>query len=210
MSHIPNHYDRMVDFLISQFQGKENLEKILFVISKQIQEIEDTIRDLRLFRAIDTAEGAQLDQLGDLVGEPRIERTDTQYRDAIKFRIFVNTSKGRYEEIITFILQVTDAENVIITEHFPAKLSITTDGDVVGLGEQIDELMAGGVGLESITSVPPDFDGFVFSEASGPDDEDVSDPSAFGGFFAEVNASQVLTIDGDDGAGQLSEVAFNG
>lgn len=59
------------DRLTSQFQDKENINLILELLIWQQYELQQVFTDLIQKRSIDTATGATLDILGDIVGQPR-------------------------------------------------------------------------------------------------------------------------------------------
>lgn len=86
--------------LISQFRGKPAIEGFLSAWIAPLQELENVLWDVINLRVLSVATNAQLDTLGDLVGEPRLGRTDTDYRAAIRVRIKVNRSKGQSEDVL--------------------------------------------------------------------------------------------------------------
>lgn len=62
----------MINRLLAQFEGKTRLEGVVGVLGDSLNAIENTMNDLELKRWIDTAEGVQLDGLGQIVGQSRI------------------------------------------------------------------------------------------------------------------------------------------
>lgn len=66
--------------LVEQFRGKPRIEALLKAIAAQVQHLEDVATDLRENRWLDSAEGAQLDGLGRILGLPRGAWDDEQYR----------------------------------------------------------------------------------------------------------------------------------
>ena len=63
--------DNMQGHLLSQFQGKKVLSAILEALGEEMAELDSAFRDLKEKRWIDTGEGAQLDGIGEIVGQPR-------------------------------------------------------------------------------------------------------------------------------------------
>lgn len=107
--------------LISQFDGKEKLRDVLTVFLSQIQDLEDAYAQILTDTTIDLSVGVQLDNIGDIVGEPRSGRTDEQYRTAIRARISLNNSEGTIEDIAELIISVAGIPiSVSIIEFFPA------------------------------------------------------------------------------------------
>lgn len=93
-----------------------NLETLLTIFLKPAQRLENTSIDMLTKRFVDTAEGAQLDVLGRLVGQPRGGLVDDTYRRYIRARVAANNSSGKREELINIArLVVNDAS--VITLH---------------------------------------------------------------------------------------------
>ena len=116
-----NHVKEGLANLISQFSGKVKIEAVLGIFLSKIQELEDVYSDLLTETTIDNSVGQQLDNIGSIVGEARLGRTDEPYRTAIKARIGLNTSAGIIEDIISIAISVANADVTIeITEYFPA------------------------------------------------------------------------------------------
>src|SRR5690349_3946784 len=78
-----------------------NTEKLLAILATPFQSLENTLQDLLTKRSIDTAEGAQLDVIGKLVGQPRNGLDDDTYRRYCRARIATNRSNGTNENLIT-------------------------------------------------------------------------------------------------------------
>lgn len=73
---------------------------LITALMGQLQAIEDAAIATILQRALTVAEGAQLDLLGKLVGQPRDARVDADYRRVIGCKIAVNESQGTREDLI--------------------------------------------------------------------------------------------------------------
>lgn len=83
------------------------------------QELEDSFFQLLSERGINDAIGAQLNVLGDLVGERRLGRADGKYRAAILSRGLINNSNGNPEELLTILAAATGAAAPALWEHYP-------------------------------------------------------------------------------------------
>lgn len=106
---------------IEQFKDQPDIAAVLTSYVLQIQDLECALSDLLTETTLQTSVGQHLDDLGDLVGEPRAGRDDEQYRTAIIARIGLNTSNGTIEDVIGIIISVAGAPvTVTITEFFPA------------------------------------------------------------------------------------------
>lgn len=95
-----------------QLTGKANIDALTSLFATESQSWEEIAEDIQQARAIDTAVGDQLDQLGALVGQPRNGLTDERYRVWLKARIYVNRSSGVPSEIYgaAYIILGQDAD----------------------------------------------------------------------------------------------------
>jgi hypothetical protein len=113
------HVTEALKLLIDQFKGQPVIVGILTSWTNRIQELEDALFDVITKRILDDAADAQLDSIGDLVGEEREGRGDSDYREAIRLKIRVNRSKGKSEDIVQVTNQATGG-SFSYAEYFPA------------------------------------------------------------------------------------------
>lgn len=98
-----------------------NLEKLIIASVGPAQDIENALKQMLLYRFVDTATGAQLEQLGSIVGQSRGGLVDDDYRRYLRARIVANFSKGRVEDLIKVVdLVVYDADAYIELTPFGA------------------------------------------------------------------------------------------
>lgn len=114
--------------LINRLSEKENVKALIAALPEQLTIFEDTADQVKNERGIDLAIGIQLDNIGQMVGELRMGRDDETYRDAIKFRVFVNVSKGRPSDLIEAVRVLTQADDVQYLESYPATAYLFGDG----------------------------------------------------------------------------------
>lgn len=126
------HVETARALLIEQFKNRAVLQGFLDCLSRRVQDVENVLWDVIDKRVLDTAVDAQLDTLGLLVGEKRLERTDAEYRGAIRLRICVNRSKGR-------IIDVIDVAKLGATVGLPRVTEYRFLGFEVELYEQVGE-----------------------------------------------------------------------
>jgi hypothetical protein len=107
---------RTIDSLLAQFKGQPNMAAIAASYGVQFQEVEDMFIQLYLLRALATAEGEQLDQIGIIVDEPRGDKDDDNYRAAIYGRIALNRSHARIEDIIFAMTSINEAGSYELRE----------------------------------------------------------------------------------------------
>lgn len=114
------------ELLLFQFQDSPRLKALLGIYLKQIQEVEDALWLELKQRDIDQAAGIYLDQIGDLIGQPRSGLLDLPYRDLLRARIASNRSKGTSADIID-VIQALFGNAGVLSEDYPAKVIYDTD-----------------------------------------------------------------------------------
>ena len=135
MVNIPNYFERAVALLASQFQIRNadgsltNLQKLIQSLCGQAQVINTQQQLLQTMRYLNTAEGAQLDGLGQILGLARIPgQIDESYREDLQFQIFINGSNGTPEQLIKILKFLTDASKIWYWELYPAGYEMATNG----------------------------------------------------------------------------------
>lgn len=131
------HEAEAVARLVSQYKNKPNMEAFASAIGARAQSVEDALWLLVSERTLDTAVGAQLDDLGAKVGESREGRTDAVYRTFIRGRILVNLSSGTPDELLAIVQMIMAAmgDNAFaLREDFPATFVVVVDERWSGTG----------------------------------------------------------------------------
>lgn len=135
MKEISNFYERTLALLASQFQGiptgnpTTNFQKLIFAVTTQGQAIQTQLSLLYANRSLDIAQGVQLDGLGEILGLTRVPgQSDTDYRLALQFQVYIDTSSGTAENVIAACKFFTTASNVIYFEDTPASYQLISDG----------------------------------------------------------------------------------
>lgn len=133
--------------LSRQFSDSPKLRGLVEAIVKPLGDIEVDADDLRNKRWIDTAVGAQLDGIGSIVLESRNGRNDDDYRDALRFRVFINVSKGTPHDVIHALKYVTKSDDAQYMESWPATVLLYCNGHKVNkaLPDSIQDLLPAGV-----------------------------------------------------------------
>lgn len=166
--------------LIDHFQQKANLVALLSSYTEQTQEIENTLFDLLNGFWIDTAAGAQLDGLGEIVGAVRNGADDATYRLRIRVRIILNKTSGTTNQIIQIMkfiiagVAFSSAITFSFTPQYPAaflmEFSSTLDNITEALATEIGlamiEATPAGVRSSLIYSTSPDDASFTFAVGS--------------------------------------------
>lgn len=105
--------------------------ELLDALARPCQLLEDAALAVYAQRALDAAEGAQLDQLGALVKEPRAGLSDVAYRRRIRARIAADNSQGLTEDLIRVArLIVYDPAATITTEQQDVATEIVRIGAI--------------------------------------------------------------------------------
>lgn len=163
---IDNHVAIAKGLLIEQFKPRPNINKVVEVMIGRVQEIESIASPLLTRRSINTAENAQLDIIGEIVGQPREGRGDAEYRTAIKTRIQLNTSSGEPETLISALRFLTSPTDAVYLEAYPAAVRMWTNGATLPdeLGARMQAFAPVGVSvLVTATLLEP----FTLSDVAG-------------------------------------------
>jgi len=127
---IDTHVEDALSRFTYQYRDMEALQGLTRLWAERMEALEDATYSTLTMRWLDDAAGVQLDELGAIVGEPRLSRSDPDYRDAIGVRVSINQSGGEPERIIEFLTRIAGAEQVIYREIYPAKIEVYVRGDV--------------------------------------------------------------------------------
>ena len=153
---ITDHEQGALDSVAVTIYNETDLETFTRILATQTQEIEDAFYDLLTKRWIDSAEGAQLDIIGDILKTTRSGYSDDIYRIRIKAAIIRYTSLGRIEDLIAAFALLTQAEKVLFKGVFPAKIRLIAYNATAPVGTEteiraaIEGAVAAGVGIESL------------------------------------------------------------
>jgi len=110
-----------LDRVIEQLRGKPDFASLVSTFTAQVSGVQAAILGVLDDTIVAASEGAQLDGLGDIVGEERFARDDTIYRIAILARIRLNISNGTMQDIIALIEAVIGgAFTIRVDEYQPA------------------------------------------------------------------------------------------
>jgi len=139
VARIDDYRDRAEGRFTSLYSHAEKLKALADIFAGRMQAMEDVFQQLLRERWVDDAVGQQLDEMGAIVGEPRLGRTDRQYRPAIRLRIELNRSGGEPESVIRFVERGFGAEIVDYREIYPAKVEVYARLTSEGAGTSLSE-----------------------------------------------------------------------
>lgn len=178
---------------MSQYANSPRWRAWVCALLKQGQKVETDIIAFRTLTSIEDSEGAQLDKLGEILGEERESRSDPDYRRGLRTRVLVNRSSGRAEEMIEIARLwqgVGDDVSVGYMELYPAHMTIIprpVASDPVRLFRRLVQAKAGGVSLT--LRARPATRTFKFSRTTSPEPGDGfghTTPGAAGAVLAYV------------------------
>lgn len=127
--HTAEAYER----LSHQFKDKPNLVALLAIFTAHYDELEAAFYALLVERTIYAAVGAQLDQIGAVVGQPRQGLDDETYRRYILARIAANKSDGLVEDLLNIVRLILndDAQTTQVISQGIASAIVRVTGDRV-------------------------------------------------------------------------------
>ena len=152
---ITDHTAQAQAHVIQYFTGKPRIDALLASWGTQNQDLENAAWAMLTQRGISSAVGDQLDNLGEIVGEPRQGRTDTAYRAAIRVRVLVNRSSGTGPELITITRRMAGEGNEVHFREVPPAAFVLTlveplDALPTDIARMVRAAKAGGVGANVV------------------------------------------------------------
>jgi len=187
-SKITDHIAQALDRILFQYKNKPLIEGVFTALVKQVQEIEDALEPLVFERSVNTAIGAQLDEVGAIVGIARVAgQDDVSYRIAIKNKIIQNLNQGTPEEFIAAAKFFLNAAFVWYLEVYPAEVDLFTTTPIAPDDQDriralLENFLPIGVSLGLFGQYAGN-DAFIFDGGKGFGD--INDPSV-GGLLADL------------------------
>lgn len=142
-------YTDIKSLIPEQYKDATNLNILLEILSTPFDDLKVVFSDLKNILNLESAQGAQLDLIGDIVREKRNGRSDSDYIIGIRFKIFKNTSRGFVDDVVKALKFITSASKVIYSDNPPASYTIYTNGTTLtnDIKILIDKLSAAGVSV---------------------------------------------------------------
>lgn len=220
---IDNHIEQGLDRRLEQWKDKENLEGIIRALITGAQSLENTFFDLCDARlGVFEASGAQLDQIGILVGQERLNFDDDFYRILLLARIGANVSNGEPERIIDTLKLLTAADFVHYMNLNNAEIAVGSDGIINPLTVEflitnLQRVVMGGVRVNYLCIYDP-IEAFsmagVNAKSPGLGFGTTADNSIGGKFGQCYNIKKKFSFDGnnasDGGFGTIQDPLVGG
>lgn len=170
---------------IVTYLDQPNFRAFIKTAAIEVQELEDTLWACIVERFLSRAVGAQLDQYGEVVGEPRNGLLDGEYREFLQARIWTNLSHGTPDEMTAILAVIARAvSEVHYYPLYPAacafdytSLFASSQAARDRINAQMIEAAPAGVLIDYIVEARPDYFGFADDPDALPFTE---------GWFAEV------------------------
>lgn len=139
---ILDYQEEALKLLLAQYKDSVKLQGLIDGKSKQIDDIELALFEIREGFYLDDAIGAQLDIIGKIWDVERKGLNDTEYRQSIYFKISLKVS-GTLKEIISILKSFYGATYVEYHPQYPAKMLLLTDA--TASAEAIERFAPAGV-----------------------------------------------------------------
>lgn len=111
--------------LVSKLRGKPAMDALLSSWLVEVQAVEDALWQVLTETTLDASVGAQLDQLGAIVGCGRDALGDEPYRMLLRTQILANRSNGTGDELLAILAVLSGGDGATtLTEHAPAAMVI--------------------------------------------------------------------------------------
>lgn len=101
--HIPDHAEQAIESLPGWQREEPNLLALTRVLNNEVQELEDAIFDVWVARALDGANGAELDKAGRLLGVGREGMEDLDFRGLLKAAALSLTGNGHPDRLLEIV-----------------------------------------------------------------------------------------------------------
>jgi len=155
LEHATDHVERAIGALISYFRNKPRITKLVEILTRPFQELEDVFWALYVDRRLANATGVNLDVIGRILLEKRNGLEDEEYRPVLRAKARVLFSKGTGPNLIAVAKLFLESENFVYMEQYPAAVRMTiTDlaasGRVRLLARLLRKAKSAGVRLDVI------------------------------------------------------------
>lgn len=171
MIHRTDYVESALDRLPEQFKNSENFKKLITVLVKQLQQVEDAVYSMRNLFDIDNSEGAQLDLLGKILGAPRAGRDDTRYKLRLKGQQLIFFSGGESERIRKVLELCVPGSNPNVQDNgeaaFLATMAQVTISDPLETALLVRETKSAGVSGYVYWQTANDANTFCFDTGPG-------------------------------------------
>ena len=162
---ITNYSAKLKERMLGQWRNAPNSNIVLEAIADEMQELENAIYDVLLYRNIQNGTYKILDLFGTVLDETRpLNMSDDDYKKILLAKIIVNRSEGKRSDIIN-ILKTLGATGIFAQDLYPATMQINYTGidDTFLTVSEVKELLEKGTHpiKFDISSYESDYFGFA-------------------------------------------------
>lgn len=156
-----DHKERAIGVLLSQLRDKPRFTKLIEILIRPFQEIEDAIFDLYILRRLENAFGDLLDSyFGHILVEPRGGLGDEDYRAVLRIKARVIFSRGTGPDLIKIAKLFLQSDEFTYDEHYPASIEMAitaaiTDGRLGLLKRFLRKAKSAGVRMDVVDARGP-------------------------------------------------------
>ncbi|MDR1558708.1 MAG: DUF2612 domain-containing protein, partial [Clostridiales bacterium] len=154
MDDAPAFLEKLKRDLLEQFKGKPNIEILQKALARQLEEIYKFFNELNTLRWLQTAEGVQLDGIGDIVAMSRVEAMavsnligqfvpmeDAVYRIYLAYKIHLNTNQTTYKDVYRAIKMFWDKSYLYYSEDLDWPATIFFDTPILSPWDDASALL---------------------------------------------------------------------
>lgn len=187
---ITNHVQAAINRLAEQYK-KPNIQGFLTAFATEIQDVENMLWGLYTGRWLSTAQGASLDQLGKIVGQPRNGQDDVTYLIYIGSRIALNKESCTVEDLYRIFIGLLPGATLSIVNYLICNFVFyifnfpLTNVQGQTLLQLFRQARAAGVGGQMRWSPVVESQTFSFAGGPGLGFDDLNAPGG-GGHFVSV------------------------
>ncbi len=165
IDHVANALTRLCEYA----KGKPKIRDLLTMLVEPVQDVENAFQQILLERTVDRAIGAQLDVVGEIVGQPRSGVTDDElYRRYIRARIATNKSRGTVNDLLKVARLVVYNEEASLVVDLQGTAALVLGVYGPGTSDEVADILiaflrqavAAGVRIILETDSAPDEDSF--------------------------------------------------
>jgi hypothetical protein len=179
--------------LLEQFKDQAHILAILGAVAAQNNELDAVLVDLVTERTVDSAAGAQLRRLAELVNIEPGGSSDDELRARIKAEVRLNRGSGTTEDILEVLSLVVGAEKAItLATYYPAAILVTVlDTQIADvIADLVARARSGGVRAQLVYSEGDPDETFTFASGDEPEASEAQgfadDAQTTGGLWADV------------------------
>jgi hypothetical protein len=167
----PDHVGAALGRLLQQYKSNAGIVAIVTAYAQQAQALEDALRDLYADWAL-SGSGTRLDQLGDLLDEPRSGDADSVYVVRLQAKVRALRSSGTAVDVLEVFKLLSPGSNIWITTSSGGDLTVDvgqTDSTHLPIFQRfLRQIKSGGVGAQGVYELQDASHTFTLDDSAHP------------------------------------------